>query len=261
MYNGTVLFEPKPFIKTKCYIDLTAYPNDKQSCVLLLGSFLEQVPEMNITIKKEFDCRLPGSVYECKLRETKVYNKNGFPPFVKIFIDLKRKTAFYFYVISLPYYSAVLLTLSTFFIPLTTNNSFFKLKMTMLLFALFIFFFAFSLVFNEIGFYSIRAPYIIKTVSVHFLFDAIFLILIAFLNQNIQNPFQSPPTVLTSTLLKIPFLNSNSNDQFFASSLTSFSDLNKDKIKQQTSEWMNLSSILDKIMLVIYVSILVIYHS
>lgn len=257
--NGTVIFEPKPYITTKCFIDLTLYPKDEQHCYILLGSFLEQVPELNITLKKDYFCKFYSSVYTCKIRDTKQYNKDGYPPFFKIHIDLKRKTEFYFYLIDLPYYSAVLLTLSTFFLPLT-NNTYFKLKLTTLVFALFIIFFAFSLVFIEIGFHSIKTPYVVKCVTFNFVFDTLFLILICILNQNIQNPSKSPPSYL-SFLQQIPLLRSNETQIFRSPEQFYSTNMSKDKSVQYSNEWTNLASVLDKILLIVFIGLLVIYHS
>lgn len=253
-----MFFEPKPFISTKCSIDLTLYPSDQQSCVLLLGSFLERVPELNITAQNALAfCKVTSLVYQCSLRETKVVNKEGYPPFFQVYIDLKRKTAFYFWLIDLPYYSAVTLTLATFFIPLNTGSTHFKLKMTTLSFALFIMFFAFSLVFIEIGFHSVRTPYIVKCVTGNFLFNALSLMLICILNQNIQNAVKSPPSFLRP-LQRLPFLAPGSPDghQVFASF-----EINRSKSQQFSSEWIGLASVLDRVSLLLFIGLLVFYHA
>lgn len=217
---------------------------------------MEHVPELNITLNEDFFCNMPSTVYDCTIRETKVINKENYPPFFRFFIGLKRKRAFYYYLIELPYYSAILCTLLTFFIPLNTNSTHFKLKLTTLSFALFIMFFAFSLVFIEIGFHSIKTPYIVKCVTFNFLFDAIFLILICILNQHIQNAIKSPPAYLRP-LQQLPFLSSKTvSNQAFVSF-----DLNKDKSQQYSNEWINLALVLDKILMLIFIILLVIYHS
>ena len=251
-------FEPKPFISTKCSIDLTLYPRDQQSCILLLGSFLERVPELNITAQNAISfCKVNSLVFQCSLRETKVRNKEGYPPFFQIHIDLKRKTAFYFYLIDLPYYSAVILTLATFFIPLNTGSANFKLKLTTISFALFIVFFAFSLVFIEIGFHSVRTPYIVKCVTSNFLFNALSLVLICILNQNIQNAVKSPPSVFRP-LQQLPFLAASppADRQAFASF-----EINKDKSQQFSGEWISLATLLDRVSIVLFICLLLFYHA
>lgn len=227
-------------------------------CYLTLGSFLEQVPELNITLQKDYFCKFYSSVYDCKIRDSKQFNKDGYPPFFKLHIDLKRKTTFYFYLIDIPYYSAVILTLSTFFLPLNnSSNVLFKLKLTILMFALSIIFFAFSLVFIEIGFRSLRTPYVVKCVTFNFVFDTLFLILICLLNQNIENPIKSPPSLL-NFLTKLPFLStsSNLNSQFY----TADSSI-KDRSIQYSNEWINLASVLDKILFFVFIGLLIFYHS
>lgn len=258
--NGTVVFEPKPYLSTKCSIDLTLYPRDQQSCVLLLGSFLERVPELNITAQNMIlYCKVPSLVYECSLRETKVMNKEGYPPFFNVFIDLKRKAAFYFYLIDLPYYSAVILTLATFFIPLNNDSTHFKLKLTTLLFAMFITFFAFSLVFVEIGFHSVRTPYIVKCVTSNFVFNALSLVLICLLNKNIQNPIKSPPSFLRP-LQQLPFLGPSASASGGPSQFASF-EMSKDKSQHFANEWIDLAGVLNRVSLPLFIGLLVFFHA
>lgn len=227
--------------------------------MLLLGSFLERVPELKITAQKtSFFCRVPSLVYECSLRETKVMNKEEYPPFFNLYIDLKRKAAFYFYLIYLPYYSAVILTLATFFIPLNNGSTHFKLKLTTLSFAMFITFFAFAVVFVEIGFHSVRTPYIVKCVSSNFMFSSLSLVLICLLNQNIQNPVKSPPSFLRP-LQQLPFLSSSAVSGG-PSQFASF-EVNKDKSQHIASDWIALAGVLDRVSLPLFIALLVFFHA
>ena len=126
--DGTIMWMPQAILRSTCAFDTKYFPFDDNECYLKFSSWTHDGTMLDLVFfenKEKFmtDDYIPGN--EWTLRETrgirskKIYECCPDVPYIdlKFFVRLKRKVAFYSFILLLPCALLSLLTLIIFWVP------------------------------------------------------------------------------------------------------------------------------------------------
>lgn len=125
-YNGTTLWMPQAILKSTCSIDITYFPFDNQKCTLKFGSWTYSGNKLDLRFMntEEFQMAdyMPSHEWDI-LESSAVRNRVDYDCCPDYYLDLtytlrmKRKVAFYSFILVLPCALLSLLTLVIFWVP------------------------------------------------------------------------------------------------------------------------------------------------
>ncbi|KAK2141523.1 hypothetical protein LSH36_1087g00002 [Paralvinella palmiformis] len=126
--DGTVRWVPPAIYKSSCQVDMRNFPFDEQQCILKFGSWTYDGEKLDLAFYdglKDMDIREYVSSSEWIVMGTEArYHVRYYPccgsesyPDITFYLTMKRKTAFYVYVLILPSVLLSCLTLILFWIP------------------------------------------------------------------------------------------------------------------------------------------------
>ncbi|KAK3096941.1 hypothetical protein FSP39_004975 [Pinctada imbricata] len=127
MHTGYVTWVVPLVIKSACSVDVTYFPYDRQHCEIHFGSWIYDVSKLDLrchpetpnldeyVLNNEFDLQDYG-LYRTMVHES-CCPGHGDHPMINFFIQLKRKSIYYDYIVIAPTLNLCFLTLVTFMLP------------------------------------------------------------------------------------------------------------------------------------------------
>ncbi|XP_052825757.1 neuronal acetylcholine receptor subunit alpha-10 isoform X3 [Octopus bimaculoides] len=126
-YNGTVFWMPQAIFKSSCSIDITYFPFDAQTCYLKFGSWTYDGNKLDVKFWQnvqgfELTDYVPSNEWDIldssAIKHTKYYPCCSEPyPDLTFTLKIKRKVAFYNYILILPCVLLSSLTMVLFWLP------------------------------------------------------------------------------------------------------------------------------------------------
>ncbi|ESO84740.1 hypothetical protein LOTGIDRAFT_131695, partial [Lottia gigantea] len=125
-YNGTILWMPQAILKSSCSFDTLYFPFDEQSCLMKFGSWTSNGNKLNIDFVLQDSMDMSDFVKNNEWDVTKntaarnvLYYSCCPEPYVDLTfnLELRRKVAFYTFILVLPCALLSLLTLVIFWVP------------------------------------------------------------------------------------------------------------------------------------------------
>ncbi|XP_015785063.1 neuronal acetylcholine receptor subunit alpha-6-like [Tetranychus urticae] len=272
-YDGKINLRLPSNLAVGCYIDLADYPFDKQLCSLYFGSWSYNVNEIRLVkgkrlVRKPYFEQLEWSVEKIEgfLHDVKGFESHK--SVVEIDISVARRVNIHLYYIAIPYLTASLLGLVAFLVPI---GSIYRIVFGSL--AIFILIFLLSFLADNIGFHSLGVPYAVRCISINIMLITISLVvtnmtyqlimslmvtcppLPSFLAHHLTNPILARIFVLKVNLESTKFdeeanVNDFSNQQPFQSTS-----------RAAIREWALLLRLIDRLLLITYIVVIIIYHS
>ena len=127
-FDGTIMWMPQAILRSTCAFDTKYFPFDANECHLKFSSWTHDGTKLDLIFfggneKFMTDDYIPGNEWNLEAtrgeRNTKIYECCPNTPYIdlKFYIQMKRKTAFYSFILLLPCALLSLLVLIIFWVP------------------------------------------------------------------------------------------------------------------------------------------------